>query len=200
MRTLIKNGKIILPNRIVENKSVIINGNKIEAVIDDAKIGAYADYVIDAKGLYVSPGFVDIHIHGANGGDCSDASKESLEKISTYLAKCGVTSFCATTMTLGEEALCEIANVIGEYKGNEAGAKIAGINHMAWLLEIKDLKGNDLYPIIKEKASKKNAGEKHKDMTRFEYIKYLGYYCTESSEHNAEYNPFFIKSKYPEII
>lgn len=78
--------------------------------------------------------------------------------------------------------------------------KIAGINHMAWLLEIKDLKGNDLYPIIKEKALKKNAGEKHKDMTRFEYIKYLGYYCTESSEHNAEYNPFFIKSKYPELI
>ena len=78
--------------------------------------------------------------------------------------------------------------------------KIAGTNHMAWLLEIKDLKGNDLYPIIKEKALKKNAGEKHKDMTRFEYIKYLGYYCTESSEHNAEYNPFFIKSKYPELI
>lgn len=78
--------------------------------------------------------------------------------------------------------------------------KIAGINHMAWLLEIKDLQGNDLYPIIKEKALKKNAGEKHIDMTRFEYIKYLGYYCTESSEHNAEYNPFFIKSKYPELI
>lgn len=78
--------------------------------------------------------------------------------------------------------------------------KIAGINHMAWLLEIRDLQGNDLYPIIKEKALKKNAEEKHKDMTRFEYIKYLGYYCTESSEHNAEYNPFFIKSKYPELI
>ena len=48
MRTLITNGKIILPNRIVENKSVIINGNKIEAVIDDAKIGTDADYVIDS--------------------------------------------------------------------------------------------------------------------------------------------------------
>lgn len=38
------------------------------------------------------------------------------------------------------------------------------------------------------------------DKTRLEYIKRLGYYCTESSEHNAEYNPFFIKSKYPELI
>lgn len=78
--------------------------------------------------------------------------------------------------------------------------KIAGINHMAWLLEVRDKDGNDLYPIIKERAAKKNANEKHPDMVRFEYIRRLGYYCTESSEHNAEYNPFFIKNKYPELI
>lgn len=78
--------------------------------------------------------------------------------------------------------------------------KIAGINHMGWLLEITDLKGNDLYPMIRERALHKNEKEIHADMTRFEYIRYLGYYCTESSEHNAEYNPFFIKSKYPELI
>lgn len=77
---------------------------------------------------------------------------------------------------------------------------IAGINHMAWLLEIRDKNGNDLYPEIKKRALEKNAKEKHNDMVRFEYIKRLGYYCTESSEHNAEYNPFFIKSKYPELI
>lgn len=78
--------------------------------------------------------------------------------------------------------------------------KIAGINHMGWLLEVTDMKGNDLYPLIREKAAKKNESEKHRDMVRFEYIKRFGYYCTESSEHNAEYNPFFIKSKYPELI
>ncbi|HHT94581.1 MAG TPA: alpha-glucosidase/alpha-galactosidase [Clostridia bacterium] len=77
---------------------------------------------------------------------------------------------------------------------------IAGINHMAWLLEIKDKFGNDLYPEIREKAAIKNATEKHNDMVRFEYIKHLGYYCTESSEHNAEYNPWFIKPAYPELI
>ncbi len=77
---------------------------------------------------------------------------------------------------------------------------IAGINHMAWLLDIRDKDGNDLYPEIRRRAAKKNAEEKHHDMVRFEYIKHLGYYCTESSEHNAEYNPFFIKSGYPELI
>ena len=78
--------------------------------------------------------------------------------------------------------------------------KIAGINHMAFLLELEDADGNDLYPEIRRRAKEKNATEKHKDMVRFDYIDKLGYYCTESSEHNAEYNPFYIKSKYPELI
>lgn len=77
---------------------------------------------------------------------------------------------------------------------------IAGINHMAWLLDIRDRDGNDLYPEIRRRAAEKNASEKHNDMVRFEYIRRLGYYCTESSEHNAEYNPYFIKSRYPELI
>lgn len=77
---------------------------------------------------------------------------------------------------------------------------IAGINHMGWLLKIQDKDGNDLYPEIKRRAAEKNAAKKHNDMVRYEYIKHLGYYCTESSEHNAEYNSFFIKSAYPELI
>lgn len=78
--------------------------------------------------------------------------------------------------------------------------RTAGINHMAWLLSIHDKDGNDLYPEIRKRAAEKNASEKHNDMVRFEYIKHLGYYCTESSEHNAEYNPFFIKPNYPDLI
>ncbi len=80
--------------------------------------------------------------------------------------------------------------------------KIAGINHMAWLLEIEDADGKDLYPEIKSKAFEilENPPEKFDDLVRFEYIRRLGYYCTESSEHNAEYNNLFIKSKYPELI
>ncbi|CEN92852.1 alpha-glucosidase/alpha-galactosidase [Paraclostridium sordellii] len=74
--------------------------------------------------------------------------------------------------------------------------KIAGINHMGWLLEItKD--GKDLYPEIKKRA--KTLG-KHDDMIRFELMKQFGYYVTESSEHNAEYLPYFIKNTYPEFI
>ena len=77
---------------------------------------------------------------------------------------------------------------------------IAGINHMAWLLTIEDKDGNDLYPEIKRLAKEKSAARLHSDMVRYDYMDKLGYYCTESSEHNAEYNPFYIKSKYPELI
>ena len=77
---------------------------------------------------------------------------------------------------------------------------IAGINHMGWLLQIQDQYGNDLYPEIRRRAKDKNEKEKHHDMVRFDYIDRFGYYCTESSEHNAEYNPFYIKSRYPDLI
>ena len=77
---------------------------------------------------------------------------------------------------------------------------IAGLNHMAWLLELKDKNGVDLYPEIKSKIDAKIADPEFKNKVRLEYIKNFGYYCTESSEHNSEYNMFYIKSKYPELI
>ena len=82
---------------------------------------------------------------------------------------------------------------------------IAGINHMGWLLELKDKDGNDLYPEVRRRAKEKNekalaSSDKHNDMVRFDYIDKFGYYCTESSEHNSEYNMFYIKEKYPQLI
>lgn len=77
-------------------------------------------------------------------------------------------------------------------------AKIAGINHMAWLLEVtRD--GVDLYPEIKRLAAEKQK-QPHHDRVRFELMLKFGYYVTESSEHNAEYHPYFIKRNYPELI
>ena len=77
---------------------------------------------------------------------------------------------------------------------------IAGINHMAWLLEIKDKNGVDLYPEIKSRVDEYMEKADADDKVRMDYIKNFGYYVTESSEHNSEYNMFYIKSKYPELI
>jgi alpha-galactosidase len=83
--------------------------------------------------------------------------------------------------------------------------KIAGINHMAWLLEITE-NGKDLYPEIKQLAAKKvlearkEGAEKFSDMIRLDMMRNFGYYITESSEHAAEYYPYWLNSKYPEFI
>ncbi len=83
--------------------------------------------------------------------------------------------------------------------------KIAGINHQSWLLEITD-DGKDLYPEIKRRAAKKNrearrkGAPKHGDMVRLEILLKFGHYVTESSEHSAEYMPYWIKSQHPGLI
>ncbi len=81
---------------------------------------------------------------------------------------------------------------------------IAGINHQAWLLEIRDRDGKDLYPEIKRRAAAYREGreeyEGRWDLVRHEMMRRFGYYITESSEHTSEYVPYFIKSRYPELI
>ena len=64
----------------------------------------------------------------------------------------------------------------------------------------QDKDGNDLYPEIKRRVPEKMADPDFKDKVRLDYINHFGYYCTESSEHNAEYNMFYIKKNYPELI
>ncbi len=92
-----------------------------------------------------------------------------------------------------------LLNTLGRSDIEVGSEFIAGINHMAWLLDVRDKDDKDLYPELKRLAKEKNK-EKHDNMVRLDYIDKLGYYCTESSEHNAEYNPFYIKSNYPELI
>lgn len=91
-----------------------------------AEIGCFNENGVDMSGKIILPGFIDIHIHGCAGGDACDADEQSLNKVSKYLAKCGVTAFCPTTMTLPVESLVEIAHSIVHC--NAEGAKIAGIN------------------------------------------------------------------------
>lgn len=75
--------------------------------------------------------------------------------------------------------------------------RIAGINHQGWLLEISR-HGEDLYPEIKRRAQLPEYNMR--DAVRFELMKRFGYYVTESSEHSAEYFPWFIKARNPELI
>ena len=95
------------------------------------EIGFFKESGRDMSGRIILPGFVDIHIHGANGGDTGDNSVESLDKMSAFLAENGVTSFCPTTMSRPVDELIITAQSIADYKHsrNTKGAKIAGINY-----------------------------------------------------------------------
>ncbi|MEG2015294.1 MAG: alpha-glucosidase/alpha-galactosidase, partial [Clostridia bacterium] len=90
----------------------------------------------------------------------------------------------------------DMKDLIGKCKWN-----IAGINHQAWLLSITDDYDNDLYPEIKRRSlSGEYEDKKAWDLVRHDIMRKFGYYNTESSEHTAEYSPYYIKSKYPELI
>ncbi len=82
--------------------------------------------MIDAEGLLVLPGLVDIHSHGAAGEDFSDGNPEGLKKILRYERSCGITSYCPTSMTFPKERLRLVALIKGAQ--TEEGAKVVGIN------------------------------------------------------------------------
>ena len=96
------------------------------------------------------------------------------------------------------QSCCDnIMGSVGMTYDDKVQWKIAGINHMAWLLEISR-DGVDLYPEIKKRDLAQDLPGW--DAVRHEIMRTFGYYVTESSEHNAEYMPYWIKSKYPELI
>ncbi len=97
------NGKILLPDGMIEGWALLYT-HRIEDIVPTAEVPADAT-VIDAKGGYVLPGLIDLHIHGYAGVDVSATDEEGLVRMSNALLKEGVTGFLATTMTLDEGRL-----------------------------------------------------------------------------------------------
>ena len=118
---IVGNAKVFLDGRFVPGSVTVENG-LITA------IGNETAFDVDAGGKYLVPGFVDVHTHGAMGGDFSDGKAEDLEKMSRYYACNGVTSFLATTMTLKEHTLTPAMEVIRDFVRPADGAKCAGIH------------------------------------------------------------------------
>ena len=94
----IVNGKIILADRVVEGKALLLS-DVIEGIVAADSLPADAE-VIDAKGGYVAPGLIDLHIHGYLGCDVCDGEEESIRTISKGLLANGVVGYLPTTMTV----------------------------------------------------------------------------------------------------
>lgn len=125
----IKNGQFILPDGILKDVVLAFDG-KICGFTDEKDIPDGAE-VIDAKGGYVSPGLVDIHIHGYLSEDTSDGKAEGIFKMANGIMKNGVTSFCPTTMTVSMDEINTALEVVRSLKNDSKtweGAEILGVN------------------------------------------------------------------------
>ncbi|PKM52162.1 MAG: N-acetylglucosamine-6-phosphate deacetylase [Firmicutes bacterium HGW-Firmicutes-7] len=141
------NGVIYKDHQLLKDK-ILLYDTKIKAVIDHTK-AVISDYdeIIDAKGLFVLPGFIDVHIHGYGSFDTMDDSQLSLSKISEGIIKNGVTSFLPTTMTMSEEHIHKALRRLRHMKTQcHKGARILGA-HIEGPFISKDYKGaqNDEY-------------------------------------------------------
>lgn len=125
---LFAGGKVILPDRILDDGCVLVKGDRIEEVGGRWEIAAPPDAeIIDSRGNYICPGFVDIHNHGGAGSDFSDATMEDLRTVTRFHAGGGVTSVAATTASMPTEQILKALDVITEAKKSSPdGARVLG--------------------------------------------------------------------------
>ena len=119
---LIKDCNIVYLDKI-EKGNILIENGKIKA-INPKECNCE---IIDGEGLFLSPGFIDVHIHGAGGHDTMDGTYEAINEISKVIVKHGTTSFLPTTMTVAAEDVCKSMEAIhkAKTKGTD-GANVLG--------------------------------------------------------------------------
>ncbi len=127
-QVLLYNGKIITNSRIIAGGSLLITGKTITAV-GDKEIQAEAAVKINAEGNYISPGFIDIHVHGGGGHDFMDGSTSAFLKIAETHARYGTTSMMPTTLSSSkEEILLTLAAYEDANRNNTKGSQFLGMH------------------------------------------------------------------------
>lgn len=130
---LLKGIRVYTENEIIENGYIKIKDNLIDEIGTTDRLGSIEEYEVleIPSGYHVVPGFIDVHIHGVNGADTMDATKEALDTMVTALPKEGTTSFLATTITQEAEEIEKAIKNAGEYIEMQSGqgkAEILGIH------------------------------------------------------------------------
>jgi N-acetylglucosamine-6-phosphate deacetylase len=127
-RLKITNGRIITPFRIIPKGTVVITGNKITDICE-GEMGVSDAVEIDAGGRYVSPGFIDIHVHGGGSFDFMDGDGEGFLRIAELHARYGTTSMVPTTLTSEKEHLVNTLDLYEQaHKNNKYGAEFLGLH------------------------------------------------------------------------
>lgn len=128
MKTIIGNGQIITPRGILPNGSILLDNGQIEAISDsDIKMND-ADF-IDAAGHYISPGFIDLHVHGGGGYDFMDSTEEAFIKVAELHLCYGTTAMLPTTLTGDKESMRKVLSCYEKAKDlNTKGATFLGVH------------------------------------------------------------------------
>ena len=129
-RLVIINGRMILPEGIREGLCLICQNGKIQDIVPvDSYRRLSHDNILDAQGQYVSPGFIDIHVHGGGGHDFMDGTVEAYLGAAKAHAEHGTTSMVPTTLTCSDEELFRTFEVFRKAKElNTEGAELLGIH------------------------------------------------------------------------
>lgn len=147
------NGKIILKDGIVENKALIFS-NAIEGIVSSDNLGGDVE-IIDAAGGYVSPGLIDLHIHGYLAKDVCDGEEESIRTISKGLLENGVTGYLPTTMTVDMKVIrkaLEVCRALKEESKSWDGSAILGCHAEGPFISIDKKGAQDPKYILKPNA------------------------------------------------
>lgn len=126
-RLWIRNVKVHTTDNVIEKGTILIENGVIKEINTEELVEGY-DQVIDGAGLNLIPGFIDGHIHGANGADVMDGTEEALDKMTSYLPSEGTTSFLATTITQSHEQIENALVNIANYQQKSGQAEIIGVH------------------------------------------------------------------------
>lgn len=127
-KTKIINGRVITPYRVLKGATVLIEGSVIIAVSEE-NIDARDATVIDAQGQYISPGFIDIHVHGGGGYDFMDGSVEAFHKIAETHCQYGTTAMVPTALTSTRQQLLNTLDLYNiAHESNYNGARFLGMH------------------------------------------------------------------------
>jgi len=123
-------GNLILPDKVEENGFLVIEDGQIVEILEASQAGQLANSpeVIDYRDSWVSPGLIDVHLHGARGKEAMDGEVESIVEMAKHQASCGVTGFFPTTLTASEDALLRAIAAVREASQQNLPSEVLGIH------------------------------------------------------------------------